>query len=726
LAQLAGASSPDGPLTGGDRPAWAHAIPAVVPCIGRDADVAALVAPLLAGRGHPIPVTGGPGIGKTTIIRAAMHDRAVVDRFHGRRLFVRCDGIADADGIVLEIAAAIGVSVGPSLLFRVRAELTMEPALVVLDNIGPTWETDSTAVEDLVTSLAESGVATVVVSLRGTTLPFGTDRLAAVNVRRLDHTSARAVFVHYAGGAYHDDPYLDEIVASQDGVPLGVRLMAYAAQGEPNLAALWRRWAGRDPSSPVDGSYTRMDDCIAVSVASSRMNPAALRLLCMLGRLPDGVAHDDLDALLPGIGEFASSDLRRLGLAFEDQGRLRTLRPIREYVARAHPLVDSDAATVITHYSGLAERLGALIGTAEGARASARLVAEAGNVEAALADGLKQDDPAPAIHGVFGLAEFMRYTGLSRSRLLEAAADAANRHDLSELEAESRYRLGDIALRQCRLDEAAGHLQQAMDLFTDIGLQSGAARSVKHLGDVAFEQGNYEVAAEQFSRAEARYAENDDIIGAAHCIKCLGDVAARRGDVGLARDAYQRAIAYFEENDSLVGRADCLRRLADLDMTVADYDSADAGYDRAALLYESSGLVLGQANCLLGRARTAAARAVSGEAVDLAQRAQILYERMAYTRGEAACITLLGEVALRNGERAGALEHLSCARSLYEGIGDTGGEASVCELLATASANPIDASQYARDAVVLYQSAHDDEGVVRASAIAERMTTDSV
>jgi tetratricopeptide (TPR) repeat protein len=718
LEQLTGIPVQDEHSSGPAAVSWSLGIPAAVPCIGRDSHVAAVISAVTADDVRSLPVLGGPGMGKTTVLRAALHDDAVVERYGNRRLFIRCDGIADADGIAMEVAASLDLPVGPRAWRAARRQLVSARTLVILDNIGPTWEADTAAVEDLLTDLADTTTVSVVVSLRGTNAPMGPDWAPPVTLERLGHDSARRVFLHYAGAAYREDPYLDELVASQDGVPLGLRLMAYAAQGEPNLGLLWRRWVGREASSGVENSYARMDDCIAVSVGSSRMNDQALRLLSILGRLPDGIAENDLDDLLPGTGEFASSDLRKTGLAFEDQGRLRTLRPIREYAARNRPIDADDHAVVIAHYSNLAAQLGAQVGTASGALASARLVAEAGNVEAMLADGLEQPDPTAAIEGVFGLAEFMRWTGLSRSQLLGSAAEAARRHEMTALEAESRYRLGDIALRQCRLDEAAGQIEQALRLFSAAGARDGEAKSIKHLGDVAFEQGRDEVAAEHFLRARTAFAGIDDNLGQAHATKCLGDVAARRGDTEQARREYQDALARFEAHDSVIGTADCLRRIADLDQRAGNHDAADERFDKAALMYEASGAVLGQANCLLGRARTAAERSRFPEAIDLARRAQILYERMAYTRGEAACIVVFGEVAVRRGgpDSDAALEHFGCARSLFRGLHDSAGEAAVCERLADLQEEQTARDRFLQEAQDLYAAVDDGAGVDRTRA----------
>ena len=67
-------------------------LPARLNLVGCDGEVGALVAAWLATPPEPVAVLGAPGIGKSTICLAALHDSKVAERFAERRWFVRCDG----------------------------------------------------------------------------------------------------------------------------------------------------------------------------------------------------------------------------------------------------------------------------------------------------------------------------------------------------------------------------------------------------------------------------------------------------------------------------------------------------------------------------------------------------------------------------------------------------------------------------------------------------------
>lgn len=699
-------------------------VPAAPLCLGRDGDVADVAAAMVS---HTAAwIHGAPGIGKSTVLRAALHHRSVVDRFGHRRCFVRCGGESQADDVIAEIAVALHIPIGPGLLDVVLEALAAAPTLLALDELATVWEHDRAAVEDLLERLVAVPGLALAAAIRGTASPVVTFPVRRVTLRPLDHATARQVFLAIAGDEYSRDPDLAELVAGQDGVPLALKLLATVAQGEPNLRGLWRRWTTQrrlvgDGLPGRDG----MDVSVALTLRSPRMNGVAHRLLTVLGALPDGIDLDDLQRLMPDTADAAAATLRKVGLAFDDQGRLRTLAPIRDYVSRERPMAPDLRSVVIDHYVGVAKRHGLQVGTDSGAQASARLVAESGNLDAVLRDGLGDDNPVTAIQAACALGEFTRWTGIGDTELLQLAAQAAARIGDAALEGECLYRLGDIALRRCELDDAHRLLTQALPLFEAAGDVHWQAHTVKHIGDTAFERSDYQAALPSFERAAELYRVVGDRRGEARCYKTRGDVAERLSEYRDAIGLFDAALAIVAEIGDQLERADLHRRRADVALAINDVDQAERGYAEALAWYQGTGVVLGRANCLRGQGQVALARGDFDVARDAVQRAEPLYARMRYRRGQADCMTVLGDIAVARAEAASAVDLFEVALDLYTQLDDVIGRAT-CRLgIAAATSDPAIALSMARTALAEFEQIGRRDGVAQAHVRLAGLTTDA-
>ena len=122
------------------------------------------------------------------------------------------------------------------------------------------------------------------------------------------------------------------------------------------------------------------------------MTEPARRLLSLLGVLPDGIARTDLETLLPGLGNTAAATLRQVALGFDEAGRLRTLAPVREYVAAYHRSDHQDLRSALSHYVQVALDLGPNVGVEGGADAVKRLAPDAANISRMIS-GLNLFDP---------------------------------------------------------------------------------------------------------------------------------------------------------------------------------------------------------------------------------------------------------------------------------------------------------------------------------------------
>jgi tetratricopeptide (TPR) repeat protein len=671
------------PAAGPPAAAGRGRLPARPDLVGREAEVAALVAAWLAVPPEPVAVLGAPGIGKSTICLAALHDDQVRERFGDRRWFIRCDGATSAGALLSGLAAELGVTAdGPpgSAVDRVCAVLGAGLAVLVLDNFETPWTADPLPAEELLRTIAAVPQAAVALTSRGTGRPAGLRWRDFAMLSPLPLSDARRLFLAVAGPGLAADPRLDELVAGLDGVPLAVELMAYAAQGQPDLAEVAARWRAERTGMLARMGGARRELSVAVSVEASvtapLMTAPGVRLLGLLGVLPDGVAREDLAALLPEDGLAAAAVLRQLGLAFGEGDRLRTLAPVREHIAAAHPPAPADLNQAVSHYAQLAAVTGRQVGRRGGARAVARLQAETGNIAAMLERAAAAGQVDELADGMYGLAQYWRYTGFIQPALAEVAERAIEAHGTPFQQAQTWRTLGDLAYYRSDHDGAQARFERALPLFRQVGAVLGEANCIKGLGDIALRRSDHDGARARYEQALPLYQEAEDVLGEANCISRLGEIAKDRSDLDGARGPYERALPLYQQVGSVLGEANCIKGLGDIALDRSDLDGAQARYKKALPLYQQVGDVRGEANCIKGLGDIALDRSDHDGAQARYERALPLYQQVGEVSGEANCISGLGDIALARSDHDSAQARYEKALPLYQQVGSVRGEAN--------------------------------------------------
>ena len=101
---------------------------------GREELKRQLVERLLSGQPPPTTVLGPPGIGKSTLTLAALHDKDIQRRYGPHRYFIHLDDVDTATGLNSELAQALGLPPGPEFPARLETFFGGKPALLILDN----------------------------------------------------------------------------------------------------------------------------------------------------------------------------------------------------------------------------------------------------------------------------------------------------------------------------------------------------------------------------------------------------------------------------------------------------------------------------------------------------------------------------------------------------------------------------------------------------------------
>jgi tetratricopeptide (TPR) repeat protein len=463
-------------------------IPSAPRCFGRDSEVAEVVRAVLASPPVPVPVLGGPGMGKSTVTLAALHDAGVVQRYGQRRFFVRCESAQSRHELVVAIAGALGVQPTSDIEPLVLTLLDGEPTLLVLDNLETPWEADTLGVEDFLCLLSACRNVALVVSIRGEERPSGVAWHDGIRLFPLQPSAARDAFISIAGKRFENDPLLNKICGAVEGIPLAITLLAHAAEAEPNLEGIWQRWDKKRTAMlrRAGGMHrlTNLEASYELSIHGLRMTQTSFRLLSVAALLPDGIAHGCIGDIFPA-DPSAVSILRKTGLTFDEANRLRILSPLREYMTSQYPPNITDRQTLSHYYIELVLQNANKVGGTGGAEAVALLSPEAANIEAILFVALRDTSSTESIDAACHWGEFVRFSGIGSGRSLELAADIAGSLEDIPRKANCIQSLGDIALERSDHDAARTQYRKALQLYENIPEPYSIAMTHRRLARLA-------------------------------------------------------------------------------------------------------------------------------------------------------------------------------------------------------------------------------------------------
>ena len=260
---------------------------------------------------------------------------------------------------------------------------------------------------------------------------------------------------------------------------------------------------------------------------------------------------------------------------------------------------------------------------------------------------------------------------------------------------QARFRLGRIAWRQGRFDDALAEYAQAISIAEDRGMHLLRAHVENGIGAVHYARGAYK-------QARASYAIAEQLAGADTVLRGriqlnIGVIANIEGDLSGAREAYLRSRDEFAAAGDESGEALVLHNLGMVYADMERWREADESYTRCLEIAERLGNRQMIANVLLNDSDVRCADGRYDEAVAQCERALAIYTEVGDEPGRGDALRGRAHALRRMGHLDAATLSLDEAMRIATHLQARLLEAEVARergLVATAGGDDVEAERY--------------------------------
>ncbi len=250
------------------------------------------------------------------------------------------------------------------------------------------------------------------------------------------------------------------------------------------------------------------------------------------------------------------------------------------------------------------------------------------------------------------------------------AGAAARRAGDRAAEATTLNALGGVHRRQGDYQQAAAHLEKALELFRQTADRAGQARALNNLGMIHHQQGRYQQAAELCWKSVNVFREIGDRFGEAKALDTLGIVLRQQGHYEQAISHHRDALTLGRKLGDLDGQAYALGYLGAIYLRQGCYQEAADSLQQALALFRQTRDRAGETDALIRLGAVCLGQRHLRQAASHLQEALALSRETGEQASEAEALNGLGEILLANGYPHHADARHTTALDLASQIGD--------------------------------------------------------